>query len=88
MIPRNGMPYQIRLRSQDVQFYVYRKLRERLSIYLTLETFVPKDSLNLNSSHQLELLEEFYEKQNGRPMAEAQRDFARDLMERIWEGEA
>lgn len=36
----------------------------------------------------LELLEEFYEKQNGRPMAEAQRDFARDLMERIWEGEA
>ena len=36
----------------------------------------------------LELLEEFYEKQNGRPMAEAQRDFARDLMEHIWEGEA
>ena len=36
----------------------------------------------------LELLEEFCDKQNGRPMAEAQRDFARDLMDRIWEGEA
>ena len=36
----------------------------------------------------LELLEEFYEKQNGRPMEEVQRAFARDLMERIWEGEA
>ena len=36
----------------------------------------------------LELLEEFYEKQNGRPMEEAQRAFARDLMEHIWEGEA
>ncbi len=33
----------------------------------------------------LELLEEFYEKQNGRPMGEAQRAFARDWMERIWE---
>lgn len=36
----------------------------------------------------LELLEEFYEKQNGQEMGEAQRAFARDLMERIWEGEA
>lgn len=33
----------------------------------------------------LELLEEFYEKQNGRPMGEAQRAFARGWMERIWE---
>ena len=36
----------------------------------------------------LELLEEFYEKQNGQEMGEAQRAFARDLMEHIWEGEA
>ena len=36
----------------------------------------------------LELLEEFYETQNGRPMEEAQRAFARGLMEHIWEGEA
>ena len=33
----------------------------------------------------LELLEEFYEKQNGQPMGEAQRAFARGWMERIWE---
>lgn len=36
----------------------------------------------------LELLEEFYETQNGQPMGEVQRAFARDLMEHIWEGEA
>lgn len=36
----------------------------------------------------LDLLEEFYEKQNGQPMGEAQRAFARSLMETIWEGEA
>ena len=34
----------------------------------------------------LELLEEFYEKQNGRPMGREQRSFARELMEKIWEG--
>ena len=33
----------------------------------------------------LELLEEFYERQNGQPMGEEQRAFARDWMERIWE---
>lgn len=33
----------------------------------------------------LELLEEFYEKQNGKPMGEEQRAFAKSLMERIWE---
>ena len=33
----------------------------------------------------LELLEEFYEKQNGQPMGEEQRAFAKNLMERIWE---
>ncbi len=36
----------------------------------------------------LELLEEFYEKQNGQPMRDEQRAFARDLIEKIWEGEA
>lgn len=35
----------------------------------------------------LDLLEEFYQKQNGQEMGEAQRAFAKDLMERIWEGE-
>ena len=34
----------------------------------------------------LERLEEFYEKQNGQPMGEEQRAFARALMEEIWEG--
>ena len=33
----------------------------------------------------LELLEEFYEQQNGQPMDEEQRAFAQTLMERIWE---
>ena len=33
----------------------------------------------------LELLEEFYAKQNGQPMGEEQRAFAKSLMERIWE---
>lgn len=33
----------------------------------------------------LELLEDFYEKQNGRPMGEEQRNFARELIEHIWE---
>jgi len=36
----------------------------------------------------LELLEEFYELQNGQPMGETQRDFARELLTKIWEGEA
>ena len=35
----------------------------------------------------LELLEEFYELQNGQPVSEAQRSFVRELMEQIWEGE-
>lgn len=34
----------------------------------------------------LELLEEFYEKQNGQPMSEEQHTFAREMMEKIWEG--
>ena len=35
----------------------------------------------------LELLEEFYERQNGQPMGEEQRTLARELMEHIWEEE-
>ena len=35
----------------------------------------------------LELLEEFYQLQNGQPMGDQQRDFARGLMETIWEDE-
>ena len=33
----------------------------------------------------LELLEEFYQQQNGQPMGKEQRAFARTWMERIWE---
>ena len=36
----------------------------------------------------LELTEAFYEGQNGQPMNDAQREFLRGLMERIWEEEA
>lgn len=35
----------------------------------------------------LELLEEFYSLQNGQPMSADQQDFARSLIETIWEGE-
>ena len=35
----------------------------------------------------LELLEEFYEKQNGQPMGEQQRELSRELIEKIWEEE-
>ncbi len=33
----------------------------------------------------LELLEEFYQQQNGQPMGQEQQAFARGLMEQIWE---
>ena len=36
----------------------------------------------------LELLDQFYEKQNGQAMGEPQREFAAKLMEEIWEDEA
>lgn len=36
----------------------------------------------------LELLDKFYEKQNGQAMGESQRKFAKELMEEIWEDEA
>ena len=36
----------------------------------------------------LELLDKFYERQNGQAMGESQREFAKELMEEIWEGEA
>ncbi len=38
--------------------------------------------------HPLALFEELYEKQNNRPMSEAQRGYLRTLMEEIWEGGA
>lgn len=40
---------------------------------------------NAEQKSPLELLEEFYEKQNGQPMGEEQQAFARAWMERIWE---
>jgi exonuclease SbcD len=36
----------------------------------------------------LELFEELYEQQNNQPMSEEQRNFARELIESIWEGNA
>lgn len=42
---------------------------------------------DLERKSPLELLAEFYEKQNGQPMGEAQQAFAQTLMEAIWEGE-
>lgn len=41
---------------------------------------------NAQRKSPMELLDEFYEKQNGQPMGESQREFAKDLMEKIWEG--
>lgn len=42
---------------------------------------------NVERKSPLELLEEFYQVQNGQPMGEQQREFARGLMESIWEDE-
>lgn len=42
---------------------------------------------DLQRKSPMELLEEFYELQNGQPMGQEQRQFARQLMERIWEGD-
>ena len=42
---------------------------------------------NVEKKSPLELLEEFYQLQNGQPMGDQQRDFARGLMETIWEDE-
>lgn len=48
----------------------------------------PDAGADVRHRSPLELLEEFYAQQNGRPMGEAQRSFAQALMEKIWEGEA
>ena len=42
---------------------------------------------DLHRRSPMELLEEFYELQNGQPMGQEQRQFARQLMERISEGD-
>ncbi len=44
--------------------------------------------MDVEQKTPLTLLEEFYELQNGQPMGEAQGSFARELMTKIWEGEA
>jgi exonuclease SbcD len=36
---------------------------------------------------KLQLFEEFYEKQNNQPMSDIQREFIRDLIEKIWEAD-
>lgn len=56
----------------------YDNKRTRAGIHLEGAEDVPQKS-------PLELLEEFYSSQNGQPMSEEQRAFARDMMERIWE---
>lgn len=43
------------------------------------------DTESTRQQSPLELLDEFYEKQNGQTMGESQREFARELMEKIWE---
>ena len=50
---------------------------------------LPTDDLEDMPRHSpLELLETFYEAQNGQAMSDAQRSYARDLIEHIWEGNA
>ena len=65
-----------------------RQIEELLKLFedaqVQLKTYMDQK----NSQSAMELLEEFYEQQNGRPMDQIQRDFARELMEQIWEGEA
>lgn len=42
---------------------------------------------SVESKSPLDLFDEFYEKQNNQPMSDDQREFMRDLIEKIWEGE-
>lgn len=42
----------------------------------------------LHRKSPLDLLEELYQLQNNQPMSDVQRTYARELIERIWEGEA
>ena len=50
---------------------------------------LPTDDLEDMPRHSpLELLETFYEAQNGQAMSDAQRSYARDLIEHIWEENA
>ena len=53
----------------------------------THATGVGDEGGDLQRKSPMELLEEFYELQNGQPMGQEQRQFARQLMERIWEGD-
>ena len=41
----------------------------------------------LQRKSKMELIEELFEKQNGRPMGDEQRGFAQELIEKIWEGD-
>ena len=43
---------------------------------------------SIQQQSPLELLDQFYEKQNGQALGESQREFAKELMEEIWEDEA
>ena len=56
----------------------YDNQRTRAGIHL-------EGAEDVQQKSPLELLEEFYSSQNGQPMSEEQRAFARDMMERIWE---
>ena len=47
---------------------------------------VPEDQ-DVRQQDPLELLESFYEAQNGQAMSQEQREFSRQLLEHIWEGE-
>ena len=42
---------------------------------------------DIQQKSPLELLQEFYQKQNGQPMKEIQQTFVQDLIESIWEDE-
>ena len=53
----------------------------------THATGVGDEGGDLQRKSPMELLEEFYAMQNGQPMGQEQRQFARQLMERIWEGD-
>ena len=43
------------------------------------------DLEDLEHKSPLTLFEDFYEQQNGRPMSDEQKDFAKEIMENIWE---
>lgn len=81
LLDEDDIPYampRLRTRYPNLLRLEYDNLRTKLQSQL--------EPLGKESLSPLQLLEDFYESRNGRPMAEELRSMARAWMEEIWEG--